>query len=81
LWQRLANTLKYLTVFLHYFKCSFVLQESGCHVIVDRYAFSGVAFSAAKDGLSLEWCKQPDSGLPRPGKKTDAQRPIYLLKT
>jgi len=36
---------------------------------VDRYAFSGVAFSAAKDGLSLEWCKQPDRGLPRPGKK------------
>ena len=31
-----------------------------------RYAYSGVAFSAAKDGLSLDWCRQPDRGLPRP---------------
>jgi thymidylate kinase len=31
-----------------------------------RYAFSGVAFSAAKEGLSIDWCKQPDRGLPRP---------------
>ena len=30
-----------------------------------RYAYSGVAFSAAKPGLSLNWCKQPDVGLPR----------------
>ena len=40
--------------------------SQGRHVVVDRYAFSGVAYSAAKDGLSLEWCKQPDRGLPRP---------------
>ena len=40
--------------------------SAGQHVIVDRYAFSGVAFSAAKKELSLEWCKQPDRGLPKP---------------
>lgn len=40
--------------------------DSGIHVVVDRYAFSGVAFSAAKDGMSLEWCKNPDRNLPRP---------------
>merc|ERR1711973_776581 len=40
--------------------------ESGTHVVVDRYAFSGVAFSAAKPGLSLDWCKGPDRGLPQP---------------
>ena len=40
--------------------------SAGQHVIVDRYAFSGVAFSAAKKDLSLEWCKQPDRGLPKP---------------
>ncbi|TRY63989.1 hypothetical protein TCAL_02077 [Tigriopus californicus] len=40
--------------------------ENGSHVVVDRYAFSGVAFSAAKDGMSMQWCKQPDRGLPRP---------------
>ena len=40
--------------------------EAGTHVLVDRYAYSGVAFSAAKPRLSLEWCKQWDRGLPRP---------------
>ena len=40
--------------------------SAGTNVIVDRYAFSGVAFSAAKDELSIEWCKQPDRGLPKP---------------
>merc|ERR1711988_1198259 len=39
--------------------------KRGVHVICDRYAYSGVAFSAAK-GLDLEWCKNPDKGLPAP---------------
>lgn len=39
---------------------------AGRHVIIDRYAFSGVAFSAAKDELSIEWCKGPDRELPKP---------------
>jgi len=39
--------------------------KNGTTVIIDRYAFSGVAFSAAK-GLDLEWCKTPDKGLPKP---------------
>lgn len=39
---------------------------AGTNIIIDRYAYSGVAFSAAKPGLSLDWCKQPDVGLPRP---------------
>ncbi|XP_021377738.1 thymidylate kinase-like isoform X2 [Mizuhopecten yessoensis] len=42
------------------------LLESGTTLIVDRYAFSGVAFTAAKPGFAIEWCKQPDIGLPRP---------------
>ncbi|KAI8366670.1 thymidylate kinase-domain-containing protein [Radiomyces spectabilis] len=41
------------------------LLNSGTNLVVDRYAFSGVAFSAAK-GLSLDWCKQPDVGLLTP---------------
>jgi len=40
--------------------------EAGQHVIIDRYAFSGVAFSAAKEGMDLEWCRQPDRELPKP---------------
>jgi len=39
--------------------------QSGCTLVVDRYAFSGVAFTSAK-GLDLEWCKAPDRGLPAP---------------
>lgn len=34
-------------------------------MICDRYAYSGVAFTASK-GLDLDWCKTPDRGLPRP---------------
>lgn len=40
----------------------------GTTLIVDRYAYSGVAFSAAKQGMDLEWCRQPDIGLPRPDR-------------
>ncbi|XP_053163753.1 thymidylate kinase [Hemicordylus capensis] len=38
----------------------------GVTLVVDRYAFSGVAFTSAKENFSLEWCKQPDVGLPKP---------------
>eukprot|EP00035_Acanthoeca_spectabilis_P015316 m.305102 g.305102 ORF g.305102 m.305102 type:complete len:256 (+) comp16340_c0_seq5:3613-4380(+) len=38
----------------------------GVTVVLDRYAYSGVAFSSAKDGMDLEWCMQPDAGLPAP---------------
>mmetsp|Transcript_72988 Transcript_72988/g.142822 ORF Transcript_72988/g.142822 Transcript_72988/m.142822 type:complete len:246 (-) Transcript_72988:403-1140(-) len=39
---------------------------AGKHIVCDRYAFSGVAFSGAKEGLDLEWCANPDRGLPAP---------------
>lgn len=42
--------------------------KSGCTVVIDRYAFSGAVYSAAKDSphLSLEWCWNPEIGLPQP---------------
>ncbi|KAJ8274637.1 hypothetical protein COCON_G00092620 [Conger conger] len=40
--------------------------EQGVSLVVDRYAFSGVAFTSAKPGFSLEWCMNPDVGLPKP---------------
>ncbi|RWS16393.1 thymidylate kinase-like protein [Dinothrombium tinctorium] len=40
--------------------------QSGVTLILDRYAFSGVAYSAAKSTMSFEWCKAPDSGLVKP---------------
>ena len=39
--------------------------EKGETVVCDRYAFSGVAFRCEK-GLSVEWCKNADRGVPAP---------------
>ncbi|CAM9342418.1 unnamed protein product, partial [Ectocarpus fasciculatus] len=39
--------------------------RAGTTLICDRYAYSGVAFSAAK-GLDMEWCKSCDDGLIAP---------------
>eukprot|EP00747_Dinoflagellata_sp_TGD_P161727 gnl/TRDRNA2_/TRDRNA2_178519_c0_seq1.p1 gnl/TRDRNA2_/TRDRNA2_178519_c0~~gnl/TRDRNA2_/TRDRNA2_178519_c0_seq1.p1 ORF type:complete len:284 (+),score=66.21 gnl/TRDRNA2_/TRDRNA2_178519_c0_seq1:100-951(+) len=39
--------------------------NQGTSIVCDRYAFSGVAYSAAK-GLDFEWCQSPDRGLPTP---------------
>ncbi|KUJ17609.1 uncharacterized protein LY89DRAFT_645188 [Mollisia scopiformis] len=40
----------------------------GYTIICDRYYYSGMVYSAAKNNpaLSLEWAKQPDIGLPKP---------------
>jgi dTMP kinase len=52
--------------------------SAGETLLVDRYSFSGVAFTAAKvppspphpssdqQGVDLEWCKLPEVGLPKP---------------
>ncbi|KAF8883332.1 thymidylate kinase-domain-containing protein [Gymnopilus junonius] len=48
------------------------LLTAGTTVICDRYAFSGIAFSASKVNSSgeplipFEWCRNPDVGLPAP---------------
>lgn len=44
-----------------------IVDDLGCgkSVVCDRYAFSGVAYSAAK-GLDFAWCQAPDQGLPCP---------------
>ncbi|SCU79705.1 LADA_0B02630g1_1 [Lachancea dasiensis] len=40
----------------------------GKHVVLDRYVYSGIAYSAAKQtpGMDLRWCAQPDKGLLKP---------------
>ncbi|XP_018335265.1 thymidylate kinase [Agrilus planipennis] len=38
---------------------------AGTSIIVDRYSYSGVAYSVAK-GLDFMWCLQPEVGLPQP---------------
>ncbi|KAG0450528.1 hypothetical protein HPP92_026662 [Vanilla planifolia] len=39
--------------------------RNGTTLIVDRYSYSGVSFSAAK-GLDIQWCKAPENGLIAP---------------
>lgn len=39
--------------------------KAGITLIVDRYSYSGVAFSSAK-GLDFDWCKAPEKGLLAP---------------
>ncbi|XP_043577963.1 thymidylate kinase [Bombus pyrosoma] len=39
---------------------------SGTTVVIDRYAGSGAAYTAATTGRCLNWCKAPDRGLPSP---------------
>ncbi|GAB4830302.1 dTMP kinase [Ancistrocladus abbreviatus] len=39
--------------------------KAGTTLIVDRYSYSGVAFSSAK-GLHMDWCKAPEIGLLAP---------------
>lgn len=42
--------------------------NAGVTLVCDRYAYSGVSFSSAKDtpGMDLDWCKMCDRGLPSP---------------
>ncbi|KAM7359254.1 thymidylate kinase [Cochliomyia hominivorax] len=41
------------------------ILNSGTSLVVDRYSYSGIVYSAAK-GMSLQWCMSPENGLPRP---------------
>ncbi|XP_078312754.1 thymidylate kinase-like [Crassostrea virginica] len=41
------------------------LLESGIALIVDRYAYFGVSFTAAKEGFTIDWCKNTDRDLPQ----------------
>ena len=55
----------------------------GVTLVVDRYSYSGVAFTAAKQvpGLDLEWCKAPERGLLRPDAVLYLDMPVEAAKT
>lgn len=40
--------------------------ESGITLIVDRYSYSGVVFTSAKQCIDFKWCCGPENGLPKP---------------
>lgn len=51
---------------------------SGVTLVIDRYGYSGTAFTASKNvpGLDLEWCKSTDAGLPAPDALIYLEMPI-----
>jgi dTMP kinase len=40
--------------------------HAGVNVVMDRFSYSGIAYSTAKNTLSFEWCMQTEEGLPKP---------------
>eukprot|EP00658_Telonema_sp_P-2_P077346 TRINITY_DN6969_c0_g2_i5.p1 TRINITY_DN6969_c0_g2~~TRINITY_DN6969_c0_g2_i5.p1 ORF type:complete len:163 (-),score=58.94 TRINITY_DN6969_c0_g2_i5:84-572(-) len=59
-------------------ECAAIMKRKmsqGINLVVDRYAFSGVAFTAAK-GLDREWCWAPDVGLLAPDLVVYMDMPI-----
>lgn len=40
--------------------------NSGVTLIVDRYSYSGVVFTSAKQCVDFKWCCGPENGLPKP---------------
>lgn len=40
--------------------------HTGVTLIVDRYSYSGVAYSSAKKGANFGWCCAPENGLLQP---------------
>lgn len=59
-----------------------MLEKINCGVtlVVDRYAFSGVAFTSAK-GVDFDWCKSSDKGLPLPDQVFYLDIPIDEAST
>ena len=57
--------------------------SDGVTLVVDRYSYSGVAFTAGKNvpGLDLDWCKAPERGLLLPDAVLYLDMPIEAAKT
>lgn len=40
--------------------------KAGTSLVVDRYSYSGVAYTASKENMSFEWCHNAEKGLLKP---------------
>lgn len=55
------------------------LLSRGTTLIVDRYSYSGVAYTAAKGaGFTVDWCLAPERGLPKPDLVMFLSLPVEL---
>lgn len=52
--------------------------EAGTTVVVDRYVYSGIAYSTAR-GLEYEWCRRAESGLPAADLTLFLHIPVHLI--
>ena len=55
--------------------------EEGIHVILDRYAHSGAAYTLAKGDIPAEWCFVCDKGLPEPDLIFYLDVPVDVTET
>ncbi|AGO11109.1 AaceriAFR369Wp [[Ashbya] aceris (nom. inval.)] len=67
----LADQAAHLLFAANRWECAARIEAAlaeGKHVILDRYVYSGAAYSAAKavPRMDLEWCAAADRGLPKP---------------
>lgn len=53
----------------------------GQDVVLDRYHYSGLAYSRAKGVLDSEWCEWPDKGLPEPDVVFFMDAPVDKIMT
>ena len=56
------------------------LLEAGTTLVVDRYSFSGVAFTGAKPGIDIAWCAQSELGLVAPDVVIFLDLPVEVSK-
>jgi len=54
--------------------------ESGVTLVVDRYSYSGVAFTASK-GYDVQWCYQPEVGMISPDLVIWLDMPLEDVKS
>lgn len=57
------------------------LLYEGITLIVDRYSYSGVAYSSAKSEIDFDWCLKPEIGLPKPDLVFFLNLPINVMQT
>ena len=55
------------------------LMDSGVSLVVDRYSYSGVAFTASK-GYDVNWCYQPEIGMLEPDLVVWLDMPLEDVK-
>ncbi len=57
------------------------LLSSGVHIVMDRYSYSGVAFTTATSTMSIDQCWSTEIGLPKPDVTIFLHLPVKKATT